>query len=233
MRKKTLQNLLNETNESLATTLNENEQLRERLIIAEKKIVNLENAPEPNANELDSLKVENDELKAKINNINEQNDGVIAELEERINLLTSENNTLKGELFDAKKYSEDLMLKFSNIQTSTEADYEDIPLPPPPVVHKPVSADKKDPEAFDYASTIISKIVLKSATLRNTINTSNDQNANELITLAIGKTEMLKSEVLQVVLSDLSTQDKMAKMDNLFGDVNEYFDSLEAHLFKE
>lgn len=230
MRKKTLQNLLNDTNERLNLTIQENEQLREKLQIANTKIEFLEAAQIPDTTELDSVKEENLKLQQQLENLTQNNDSNLAELEQRINVLLAENNTLKGELYEAKKYSDELLTRINNSENVEQAEQDNIPLPPPPVVHKPVSADKKDPEAFNYASDIISKTVLKTAAFKNLISTSGDKNSAELITLAIGKTEMLKSDVLQIVLSQISTDEKKIKMDAVFNDACEYFNSLEGQV---
>lgn len=230
MRKKTLQNLLNDTNERLNFTIQENEQLLEKLEIANNKIEFLEAAQIPDTTELDAVKEENLKLQQQVESLTQNNDSNLAELEERINLLLAENNTLKGELYEAKKYSDELLTRINNLENVEQAEQDNFPLPPPPVVHKPVSADKKDPEAFDYASDIISKTVLKTAAFKNLITTSGDKNSAELITLAIGKTEMLKSDVLQIVLSQISTNEKKIKMDAVFNDACEYFNSLEGQV---
>ncbi len=229
MRKKTLQNLLDTTNEKLNYVLLENTQLREKLTNATTKIDFLEAADKPLEAELEKLREENSILIFKLEDADNKTDSNIAELEERINQLLAENNSLKGELYEANKRADELAAKLNTLDNSADA-YVKVTLPPPPQVHKPISADEKDPKAFDYASTIISKIVLKTATFKNLITVSGDQNYAELITLALGKAEMLKSEVLQTVLSDISTDEKTAKMDGLYKEAEEYFNSLEGQV---
>lgn len=232
MRKKTLKILLNETNKKLNLMLAENEQLREKLKNALTKIEFLEAADKPLEKELENIKNENNELLLKLEQANNQSDEGIAELEEKINQLLGENNKLKGELYEAQKCSEGLLNKLNSQEQISDEKEELIPLPPPPEVHKPVSADKKDPKAFDYASTIISKIVLRTASFKNIITNSGDQNSAELITLALGKAEMFKSDVLQTVMSDITIDEKTDKMDKLFADADEYFNSLEGQVAK-
>lgn len=232
MRKKTLKILLNETNKKLNLMLAENEQLREKLKNANTKIEFLEAADKPLETELENLKAENSELLLKLEQANTQSDEGSAELEEKINHLLAENNKLKGELYEAQKCSEDLFIKLNSQEQNTNDNDEDVTLTPPPIVHKPISADKKDPKAFDYASTIISKIVLRTASFKNIIANSGDQNSAELITLALGKSEMFKSDVLQTVMSDITLDEKTEIMDKLFVDADEYFNSLEGQVAK-
>lgn len=232
MRKKTLKILLNETNKKLNLMLAENEQLREKLKNANTKIEFLEAADKPLETELENLKAENSELLLKLEQANTQSDEGSAELEEKINQLLAENNKLKGELYEAQKCSEDLFIKLNSQEQNTNDNDEDVTLTPPPIVHKPISADKKDPKAFDYASTIISKIVLRTASFKNIIANSGDQNSAELITLALGKSEMFKSDVLQTVMSDITLDEKTEIMDKLFVDADEYFNSLEGQVAK-
>lgn len=228
MRKKTLKILLNETNKKLNLMLAENEQLREKIKNANTKIEFLEAADKPLTQELESIKAQNSELILKLEQANIQSDEGIAEFEEKINQLLAENNQLKGELYEAKKLSEDLLIKMS---ANEQIETEEISIhTPPPTVHKPISADKKDPAAFDYASTIISKIVLRTASFKNIITSSGDQNSAELITLALGKAEMFKAEVLQTVMCDENIEDKIKKMDSLLADAEEYFNSLEGQV---
>ena len=232
MRKKNWKIRLNETNKKLNLMLAENEQLREKLKNANTKIEFLEAADKPLETELENLKAENSELLLKLEQANTQSDEGSAELEEKINQLLAENNKLKGELYEAQKCSEDLFIKLNSQEQNTNDNDEDVTLTPPPIVHKPISADKKDPKAFDYASTIISKIVLRTASFKNIIANSGDQNSAELITLALGKSEMFKSDVLQTVMSDITLDEKTEIMDKLFVDADEYFNSLEGQVAK-
>lgn len=229
MRKKTLKILLDETNKKLNLILTENEQLREKLQNTNTKIELLEAADKPLEKEIESLKAENSELLLKLEQASTMSDEDIAEFEDKINQLLAENNKLKGELYESKKHSDDLLNQI-NAQAQVNTEEDNTPLPPPPTVHKPVSADKKDPKAFDYASTIISKMVLKTASFKNSIANNKDENYAELITLALGKSEMFKADVLQAVMSDLSFEEKKEKMDNLFNEANEYFNSLEGQV---
>lgn len=232
MRKKTLQNLFNETNEKLNSVLWENTQLREKLTNANTKIEFLEAADKPLEEEVLKLRQENENLASKVEEADNKSDSNIAELEERINQLLADNNSLKGELYESKKRCDDLIVRLASYESTDNEHIETIIMPAPPEVHKPISADKKDPVAFDYASTIISKIVLKTATLKNSVTTSGDENSAELITLALGKAEMLKTDILQTVLADLPTEQKISKMDSIYNDTQEYFNSLEGQVSK-
>ncbi len=231
MLKRTLKKLLQETTDKLNFTLLENRQLRERLEELERQ---------NNPQEIEELLKKNHQLSDKIERIQKESEikfqtyeNEIIELEERNNQLTLELNKLKGEHFDTKRYAEDLKLKLENISCATQSDNEpkkSIPEPPPtPTV---VTAEENDEESFKYASTIISEAVVHTASVTSRLSLSQDENANELKALAMGRCEMLKADVLQTVMSEMLTEAKTARMDKLLAESIDYLDGILGQISK-
>ncbi len=229
MLKRTLKKLLQETTDKLNLTLLENRQLRERLDELEL---------EDNAEESEQLSKKISELSEEIESLRNSSEtklreyeSEVKELEERNNALSMELNKLKGEHFDTKKYAEDLKNRLESITTPTVAAKEvtqDIPEPPPtPTV---ITAEEKDESSFKYASGIISEAVIHTAAVTSRLSASSDKNANELKALAMGRCEMLKSDVLQTVMSDMIAEAKTARMDKLLSEAIDYLDGILGQL---
>ncbi len=76
----------------------------------------------------------------------------------------------------------------------------------------------------DYASSVIGKIVIEATKKSNQISLDGATTENkELINLILGRTEVAKSEILNVVLSNLADNDKKISIDKIFLDSCEYF----------
>lgn len=93
----------------------------------------------------------------------------------------------------------------------------------------PVSAEKESynfsPE-MEYGSEIIGKIVMQSVEYTNKLSELGKSNVKELVNLILGKTEIAKSEILDISLSDTSLENKYSMMDNELNETVEYFKSV-------
>lgn len=76
------------------------------------------------------------------------------------------------------------------------------------------------------ASTVIGEVVLKCAELCNEFTELGGQNAKDLINLALGRTEVFKSDVLEIVSNDDSETDKEKAITDKVNSVYEYFELL-------
>lgn len=229
MRKKAIKNLLDETDLKLKQTVMENRQLRVRLEQYEQLDKSMEEQNNENAVLIESLREENAKLKEELDTYKQQHDTQVSELENEINELNSELNSLKGTYYDTCKYAEDLKEKLEEACNMDDQekprDFTEIPLPPP-TVEKIVSIEEKDSDAFEYASEIISKTVIEAAKLKNSLSNYSDPMVSELITLSMGKTEMLKADILQTVMSDMILDAKKQYIDRIFNETIDYFDGL-------
>jgi len=89
------------------------------------------------------------------------------------------------------------------------------------------TAEKKEENITDYASSVIGKIVIEATKNSNKISSEGATNENkELINLILGKTEVAKSEILNIVLSNLDDNDKKISIDKIYLDSCEYFKSI-------
>ena len=76
----------------------------------------------------------------------------------------------------------------------------------------------------DYASSVIGKIVIEATKKSNQISSVGATAENkELINLILGRTEVAKSEILNIVLSNLEDSDKRVSIDKVYLDSCEYF----------
>ncbi len=83
-----------------------------------------------------------------------------------------------------------------------------------------------DGVSAEYATELIGKVVIRSATVCNTFAESGGQNAKDLINLAIGMTEVFKADALAIVTEEISDDDKNAKLLEKYNAAIEYFDLL-------
>ncbi len=228
MLKRTMKRVLQETTDKLNLTLLENRQLRERLEVYENQ--NSEEKLNELNEKLVELTEEIDNTRTNAENRYREYESEIRELEERNNSLTLELNRLKGEHFETKRYAEDLKHKLQTVSSSNTQTVEEVAPPEPPPVPTLITAEKKDETSFNYASTIISEIVIKTAAVTSRITASSDPNAAELKALAMGRCEMLKSDVLQTVTSDMIPEAKTSRMDKLLAEASDYLDGILGQL---
>ena len=227
MLKRTLKKLLQETTDKLNLVLLENRQLKERLAVFE----NQNNEEEINnlIVKIDQLTQENEDIRAACETKYQQSEEEIKELEERNNLLLNELNQLKGEHFDTQRYAEDLKKQLYTTNSTLEENSEPISIEPRPNPEF-ITAEAKDEVSFKYASDIISEAVIKTAAVTSRISASSDSNAAELKALAMGRCEMLKSDILQTVMSDMIPEAKKSRMDNLLKETADYLDGILGQL---
>ena len=82
---------------------------------------------------------------------------------------------------------------------------------------------------IEYASEVIGKLVLESATGCNRLTSGGDQH-RELVNLLLGKTEVAKAEILSVVSENGSFEAKKEKIDSVSAEALDYFASILAQL---
>lgn len=142
-------------------------------------------------------------------------------------LLFKQIDDLRRELNDVKselKQKTDIIDKFNvdAINNNSSAHSESIE-----EIEKKVMG-KKLPEDIDYGSEIIGKIVVDSANLSTALTANGETKYKELVNLILGKTEVAKSEILSVVNESSDIETKKEKIDNIYKEANEYFESVMA-----
>lgn len=149
------------------------------------------------------------------------------ELFEKIQYITVSNKRLKDENAALKEKNEILLRRLSeaskpaevlqNTETSNEENSAEVNEGKAEVILSPET---------EYGSQIIGEIVMQSVTYSNLVAERGKPNKKELINLILGKTEVAKSEILNISLSDASLENKFAMMDSQLSDTIEYFKSV-------
>lgn len=85
-------------------------------------------------------------------------------------------------------------------------------------------------EEFEYASSIIGKTVVEATRLCNELSLKDDQDKVELVNLVLGRTEILKAEILKILNSEVAFEEKKDLMQNEQSAAYDYFDSIKAQL---
>ncbi len=95
------------------------------------------------------------------------------------------------------------------------------------VVTETVEEEKVElsPE-IEYGSKIIGEIVMSATYHSNLLGTAGKDNLKELLNLILGRTEVAKSQILNIVSSDVSIENKMQMIDSERDDAIEYFKSI-------
>ncbi|MBE6805036.1 MAG: hypothetical protein E7526_00710 [Ruminococcaceae bacterium] len=79
---------------------------------------------------------------------------------------------------------------------------------------------------IEYGSKIIGEIVMSATYHSNLLGTAGKDNLKELLNLILGRTEVAKSQILNIVSSDVSIENKMQMIDSERDDAIEYFKSI-------
>ena len=85
-------------------------------------------------------------------------------------------------------------------------------------------------EEINYASAQIGKVIVKISDFCNNMVSTNNQNARELINLALGRGEVFKADVMTVLQSNVSFNDKSSIIEDKIKDVDSYIISLYGQL---
>ena len=81
--------------------------------------------------------------------------------------------------------------------------------------------------SFGYGTRMIGRTVLEAALYCNRLTgDGSDPSAKELVNLILGKTELIKAEMLQIILSQKDADEKKAEIDAQFEQAKDYFESV-------
>ena len=161
------------------------------------------------------------------------------ELFNRINLLKSNNNALNLKVAKLNSEIETYKQKISYLENELNLlKTQTVNVAEPPVVQDSIPADlpKQEQESNDnnpqlseeflFASDIIGNIVIKAASAIENLNNSQNENKKELINLILGKTEIAKAEILNIVSSEVTFEAKKDLIISQYNDSTEYFKSI-------
>ena len=82
----------------------------------------------------------------------------------------------------------------------------------------------------EYGAKIIGEIVVSATNYSNNLTAGGESANRELVNLILGKTEVAKSEILNIVSGEASLDVKQTLIDSVRDDAQEYFKSLMAQL---
>ncbi len=156
------------------------------------------------------LKSKNSSLINQVNNLNT----IIKDYEFKIALLEEQIEELKN--------NENVLVTEPVVQ-KTENVIEDIE---PEITENSQKEEIKLSDEFNFASNIIGDIVIKAAGFINKLTESDNPNKKELINLILGRTEIAKAEILNIISSDVTEGAKKDLIDSQFNESLEYFKSI-------
>lgn len=95
---------------------------------------------------------------------------------------------------------------------------------------KYITTESLEDEISKYAAKAISNISLKAAMLSNTLATSGNKNAKDLLTLTLGRSEVFKQRVFEATKEGADIDAVKAAINLLEAETIEYFEQLRAQL---
>lgn len=133
--------------------------------------------------------------------------------------LTEENQILKEKI---QFLTEQLTIKIDQkVETVAQTETNEV-IETAAEVKEPVELS---PE-IEYGSKIIGEIVMSATYHSNLLGSAGKENLKELLNLILGRTEVAKSEILNIVSSDVSIDNKMQMIDAQRDEAIEYFKSI-------
>lgn len=82
----------------------------------------------------------------------------------------------------------------------------------------------------EYGAKIIGEIVVSAANYSNKLTADGQSAYRELVNLILGKTEVAKSEILNIVSGEAALETKQSLIDSIRADAEEYFKSVMAQI---
>ncbi len=156
------------------------------------------------------------------------------ELFDKIKILKSRNAALSSQIANYKAEIEELNAKISELEkktTNNDITVEETPSVPLETLEEVTEsvAEAEDielPDEFNFASDVIGNIVIKAAGFINQLTESSKENKKELINLILGRTEIAKAEILNVISSEVTFEAKKELLDTQYNEAVEYFKSI-------
>lgn len=136
---------------------------------------------------------------------------------------------LRGECALKDKKIRDLEEKIKSLSVKTELPAEKADTPLKKLEEKVVSGAALKPDV-EYASEVIGKLVLESASGSSALTAGGSTEHRELVNLLLGKTEVAKAEILSIVSETGSFDEKKAKIDAVRDETIDYFSSVLAQI---
>ena len=151
------------------------------------------------------------------------------QLFDRLQISELSNKRLNDELQNLKKIITRLETEIENLKNLDEVNLEEnlsLDNENIDVVSARVDNEAVLGEDIEYGSKIIGEIVIQAALTSNKIKEISHPNIKELVNLILGRTEVAKGEVLNIVSSEFSFDEKLQMMNDVKAQSFEYFESI-------
>ena len=107
---------------------------------------------------------------------------------------------------------------------------EEQPTAPLKKLEEKVIANANLKPDVEYGAKIIGEIVVSATNYSNSLTAGGESSHRELVNLILGKTEVAKSEILNIVSGETSLDAKQSQIDAVRDDAEEYFKSVMAQI---
>lgn len=190
-------------------------------------------------NEINGVVARNNELFSKCRELEssiDAKDSLINSLKLQVEELKAENEILRSEYFSPKPTTVDECIEEDTVIIKNDVDDIETNEVFSQSANTFVS-DESVKETLEFkpifnesvlkiSSSAIGRVVLKCAELCNTFANENNINSKDLINLALGRTEVFKSEVLQLASQEMSEESLLAELKLKETEILEYFELL-------
>ena len=206
---------------------------KNRLIEEMNKVIEKNNSLYSKCHELQTLLDERNnqiaELTASIAEINAVNDLLKAELQLKsaaLDEIRSDTATIVSKIEDTADTVAYDVVDDSEVTTYTSQQQDALPIIEPVMASTALIAEEK----IKAASKAIGRVVLQCAELCNSFAAIGNVNSKDLINLALGRTEVFKSEVLQLATEGNSSEGIASELEDKENAVLEYFELLKSQI---
>lgn len=176
--------------------------------------------------EIEFLLKQNKELYEKYNTLLSQTKEESKAFEEKLEMLSKENQELKSAI---DELGQTTAVQEKAEETADEnSEEKTVSLNLPNLNETAVSGEIAGREDLniDYAARAIGEAVVLCTTLCGEFKSFDKTVSNDLINLALGKTEAFKSEIMEIAVSDVDNELKMAQINTKKSELIEYFELL-------
>lgn len=136
---------------------------------------------------------------------------------------------LRGESVIKDKRIIELEKEVERLKSETKEEKIDATVPLKRLEEKIINNSRLD-AATEYGSEVIGKLVMESAAGSNKLTAGGNTENMELVNLLLGKTEVAKAQILEIVSMPGDFGDKKEKIDKVSQEAVDYFGSILAQL---
>lgn len=136
---------------------------------------------------------------------------------------------LRGENALKDKRISELEKTVEQLKDELKEESREVTVPLKRLEEKVMENSKAEP-GIEYASEIIGKLVIESASGSGELTAGGNTEHRELVNLLLGKTEVAKAEILAVVSEEGDFAEKKEKIDRIAEETRDYFASVLAQI---